>query len=724
MTDGLGDMTKSDEYRLFIKKISNFKYSDDIMAKIKAHNPAYAKVATSGTWDKVFGRAIKQGEKPFRVEIAKNQTHNLFDISQTTGKQLPVLYQNISGKVEHYPQILDCLTKLSPMEIVFQSGAGYYSGIGQDSFTQDGKIVLRPALSEQQTVFALIREIIRHNQASPVAVEAASYLVCRHLNIDTANFTFGYLLEITGFDESLGAIRDRLQQDAITKEVEIFIGYLNANLPFLQGGGESESEAEPGNNTSGTAENETEVKAIELLGEISKQSKQSEQNKNESAESTPVISVEPIAATANKTEQSRSVKVHTENVNDIEFRFLEIVREFRSTLPDSTINLQAVTEYGYYDIKMHPIGANVAARLLSNGREIYKLHKDSSEERIFSTDEIRKHRGFFGISRDEWAIVQEQMLKDGIRGVTGGIDRWSRVVSPDAVEEAKKRKLAKEKMEAQKAAKAQEQAQTAMQTATQETAQTVTHEPAQTATKGNQAEDDELLIFTVNGELVLVEEDLAYNKIENHVWLESALRQFFEQTGYKPINMPYFVNKQGFAITGEMKKINSLVSGYCADLITRALEHKSIKKKNPQNGKTSYNVQKAVSIVCQSYSARHITHALNEFWPSIKAPKSIKRAFDECFDKMKKTLAAKPRRETPDESMRRVKTADEIKSGGNAAENTNASKAEPGRIASNERNAEVYHIIDSYNKHKPPKPIKPADEANGLQILPPMPTAK
>ena len=132
--DGLGDMIKSDEYRLFMKKISNFNYPDDVMAKIKAHNPAYTKVTTSGTWDKVFGRTIKQGEKPFRVEVAKNQPHNLFDISQTTGRQLPVLYQNISGKVEYYPQILDCLTKLSPLEIVFQGSTGYYSGVGQDSF--------------------------------------------------------------------------------------------------------------------------------------------------------------------------------------------------------------------------------------------------------------------------------------------------------------------------------------------------------------------------------------------------------------------------------------------------------------------------------------------------------------------------------------------------------------------------------------------------------------
>jgi len=674
-------MTKTDEYRKFIKQNTNFNYSEEIMAKIKAHNPAYTRVTTSGTWDKVFGRTIKTGEKPFGIEVSKNQRRQLYDISQTVGRPLAVLYQNISGKVERYRQIVDCLVNFSPLPVAFQDNASYYSGTHQDSSIQDGKIIIRAALSEQQEIFALIREIIRQNQSSAVVVEAVSYMVCRHLNIDTSMFTFGYLLEITGFDEALNALRDRLTQDSINNEAEVFIGYLNANPTFLQGDTEDNGKSTASNGTNGNA-----------LNPPFKHSK----------EPTPISSADKAdSAVAAKTPQF--VEVHTETVNDIDFRFIKIIREYASTLPDISINPQAVRDYGYYNTEMHPIGFNVASRLFATGREIYKLHKDNTEQRINTIEEAKKHSGYLGISKDEWAIAQVQIIKDGVDGAVSSINRWSRVVIPDTEQEDEKRRMIKERLEAQKAKKAQIKAL------------------EKSATEHTHVNDDESLVFSASGGLVIAEDDIDYAGIENHKWLESALLIFFEQTGFKPINMPYFANKPGFDISPEMKKINSLVGGYCADFITRALGHKTIKKKNPKTGKPLYNVKKAVAIVCQSYNPGHIAHALDEYWSVIKAPKSIRRAFDECFDKMKKSLVTKPRRETPDESINRIKAADEVKTGGNA-ENTEPNKGSPGSRAISERNAEIYYIINSYNKHKPPKPKKPSAD---LPILPAItPTAR
>lgn|GEM_PF-2161737 len=679
LLDGIERMIKTDDYRNFIKKNDNFKYSDDVMAKIKVHNPAYTKLTTAGTWDKVFGRTIKKGEKPFSVNITNNQPRQLYDISQTMGKSPPALYQNISGKVEHYQDIWDCLTAYAPMPVVVEPRASYYSGVGQDSFVQDGKIILRSALSEQQTIFALVREIVWATQTNALIAHSVIYMVCRHINIDIGLFSCGYILELLGFDESLETLKNSETQGTIRKEAKVFIGYLNAKLTFLQGDTEGSSK-----NGSPTASNETSGNAINPPIKHNK-------------EPTPIPSADK-ADSAVATKMSQFVEIHTERVNDIDFRFVKIIREYASTLPDKSINLQAVWDYGYYDTKMHPISFNVASRLLSTGREIYKLHKDNTEQRINTIEEAKKHSGYFGISKDEWATAQVQIIKDGVDGAINSINRWSRVISPESVQEAKKRKMERDRQEALKTKQAQ----------------------AQSMAADNQAPVDNTFIFDDNGGIIIVENDVSYSAIENQEWLETALLTFFKQTRFKTVNMPFFSNSKEFTITAEMKKINSLMGSYCASYITSLLQSKNIKQKNPKTGKVEYKVRMAVELVCNGFAVRHITYALNELWPDIKVPGSIKKAFESCFETSRKNLKTKPKKESPDEQFARLKVAEDAKVAVSSNENSESSKDASVQKGDSERNAEIYHIIESYKKGTAAKPKKPP---NALPpILPPMPT--
>ena len=744
--DGLEDMTKTDEYRKYVKQNTHFNYPPEVMAKIKEHNPAYTKAATSGTWESVFGRAIKKGEKPFSVNIANNQSRWLFDISQTAGKPPVALYKDIVGNVlaksastngvNYFHSILDCLIKLSPMTIVFRQGASYYSGIGQDSFIQDGKIVLRSKLSEKQVIFALCREIIRHNQKSAVVVEAVSYMVCRHLNIDTSPFTFGYLLELMGFDESRKILKDRTVQNTIHNEAEVFIGYLNANLPFLQEDTESADDnaaSDTKNSTTGGVNGRADYTATYGADGkylvVSDKSGRTESSGNSKTPRSPHTFDKPSGGTPTTT-TSHSVEVHTETVYDIDFRFLKIIREYTGTMPDNSINLQAVRSYGYLNTKMLPISFSVASRLLSAGREIFKLYKDNTEELVETIEDAKKHKGYFGISKEEWATAQVEIIRAGVDGAINSINRWNRGIIPDAIQEAKIRKMQRDKLQAEKSAQMQ------MQTVTQKSADTQAQTAAQALAQAQsaavpQAINNDSLIFTADGSVVIIEDDIDYKEIENNTWLEKALPVFFKQTGYREINMPYFVStknrkKHGdFIITPEMAKINSLMGYYCSDYISRVLNSKRYKKRNSKTGKIEYKVKSAVALVCENYSVEHIVYALDKFRANIKAPRKIKMAFDKCLELMSKNQKAKPRRETPDESIRRVKAAEEAKTGAgvnNMGENTKVNTGQSGNAnpnAVNERNAEIYHIIKSYKQSTAAKSKKEADD---LPILPPIPT--
>ena len=678
LLNGLSDMTKTDEYRRYIKLNEHFKYTDDVMAKIKGHNPAYTKAATAGTWEKVFGRTIKQKEKPFHIEVAKNQKNWLFDISQTVGKSPPSICQNVSGKVSRFQAILDCLTAYSVQPIVHQDGVSYYSGIGQDSFTENGKIVLRPALSEQQIIFALVREIIRHTQTSPMVVEAASYMVCRHTNINTADFTFGYVIELLGFDESLKTLKDAAAQDAIIKEAEVFIGHLDANLPFLH-----ESSSGGGD-----------------LGLDDRQEDTGEQADTEQGDSK-------------KSERTRPAEERTETVHGIDFRFIKIIRDFMDTPPDKSINMKTIKDYGYSDTKMIPIYHNAAVQLFTKGKEIYKLFKDNTEERVDSIDDIDKHHGLFGITRDDWTAAQAQMVENSLVGEKVKINRWASIVAGEIKKDEDKKLAANNKTLVADNKKSITDNKTPTpdnmnppnQASENLTAANPAHTPHSTVQVANE------LDINADGSIVIAADDINHNEIENEVWLETALVLFFEQTGYMPINMPYFMNKRDFEISSEMKKINTLMVYYCAYNISAALNRH--KTKAPDTGKARYNVNKAVSEICTLYSDKHISEAIDKHWPDIKAPITIKKAFHDCFEGVRKHRDIRPKKPTPDEDIRRVTAKTEAK----ATENADTGTEKGSQNEPNERNAEIFHIINAYNKHLSAKPKKPSTV---FPIIPPI----
>lgn len=698
MLDGLSDMTKTDEYRRYIKLNEHFKYSDDVMAKIKKHNPAFTKVTSSDIWNRLFGRTAKKDAKPFNVNVANNQPRWLYDISQTIGKPPPSVYQNVSGSVEQYQPILDCLISFSVQQVMFQEGTGYYAGIGQDSFIKDGKIVLRPALSEKQIILALIREVIRHTQTSGVVVEAVSYMVCRHLNIDTSDFTFGYLMELLGFDISLKILKDTVVQDAITKEAEIFIGYLNANLPFLQ---------------EATADGD-------ILGLDGKPG-----NERKNANEQPDI---------NDIEQKlRHSEEHTETIHGIDFRFIKIIKEFMNTLPDKSINIKAVRDFGYFDTNMIPIGAKVAMRLFSNGREIYRLHSDNTEELIESPDEINRHHGFFGISRTDWETAQALMLQDSVNTAKVKISRWDSIVSGDIKQAGSYGHLGKQDTQRPAGTVGRQSEQSGQggrsrlitENMKPNANNTNLHRanpsgatPNSVSTAGTKtpAQANEP-VFTADGSVIIAADDISHTKIENEVWLETALPLFFKQTGYKHSNIPYFADRKDFEITSEMKKINALMEYYCAYNISAVLNRN--KSKSPDTGKPIYHLNKAVAAIRNLYSDNHIARAIDRYWADIKAPLNIKKQFLDCFERTCKSRGNKPKKSTLDEDIQRVKAKSEAKTGENTGAATSTTAEPDAQTVSNERNAEIFYIIENYNRQLTAKPKK---QPKDVPLMPQIPS--
>lgn len=251
---GIKDLFQSDKYMEYLRTMSRFhRYSFNNTILIAMQQPEATLVAGFNKWRDQFGRNVIKGEKGIKiiaptpvkmkkemeklnpdtqtpmldkdgkviteeveVKIPMYKVVSVFDISQTEGKPLPTLANNLTGDVKQYEIFMEALRRSSPVPIAYEAMEpntdGYFSGKKQ-------RIAIRPGMSEVQTVSAVIHEIAHsklHNyeqtrlataqgdeSAEPskpknrrtkeVEAESVSYAVCAYYGIATSENSFGYI---------------------------------------------------------------------------------------------------------------------------------------------------------------------------------------------------------------------------------------------------------------------------------------------------------------------------------------------------------------------------------------------------------------------------------------------------------------------------------------------------------------------------------------------------
>lgn len=221
-------------------------YSFGNILLIAMQFPAATHVAGYNDWKKNFERNVKKGEKGIkilapcsftavmevekidpatrrpvldangqpvteRIPIGANRFKvvTVFDVSQTEGKELPTIAIELTGDVEQYTAITGKLEKLSPVPIAYEdfpgTAKGYFSRMEE-------RIVIRPGMSEAQTLKTMIHEIAhaklhadpadtgifpdenkKDRHTREVEAESVAYVVCQHFGVDTSDYTFGYV---------------------------------------------------------------------------------------------------------------------------------------------------------------------------------------------------------------------------------------------------------------------------------------------------------------------------------------------------------------------------------------------------------------------------------------------------------------------------------------------------------------------------------------------------
>lgn len=244
LENGVKDFFQSKKYIEYLKVMSKFhNYSLNNTILICMQKPDATLVAGYNAWQNVFERQVVKGEKgikiiapapykkmvmkekidpvsglPLRdnegkiikekeeIRLIKFKVVNVFDISQTEGKEIPEIVTTLEGNVEQFQDFLFALKEVSPVPVGFESIGGKAHGYFHNV---EKRIAINEGESQKQTIKTLIHEIAhaklhsvevkpsgqeqKSRSSKEVEAESVAYVVCQHFNIDTSGYSFGYI---------------------------------------------------------------------------------------------------------------------------------------------------------------------------------------------------------------------------------------------------------------------------------------------------------------------------------------------------------------------------------------------------------------------------------------------------------------------------------------------------------------------------------------------------
>ena len=280
LKEGMKNYLDSEQFKSFLDTMSKFhNYSLNNIHLLKMQNPNVSRVASFNKWKTDFERTVKKGSKalkiwvPYQVKtkISANQNElsfspsenemeekevtvtrfklgNVFDISQTEGKELPKAINELTGSVKDYEDLyraakavsMDNQVSISFEDIKRESANGYYS-------PDENRIVISKGLKGQEHILKTIFHEMAHSdlhrgtnaqygddqyRKQELQAESVAYVVANHFGFDTSSYSFGYLAiwakDKNGFEDMV----EQLQ--VVQKEAKSLIDRMDAKLELVK----------------------------------------------------------------------------------------------------------------------------------------------------------------------------------------------------------------------------------------------------------------------------------------------------------------------------------------------------------------------------------------------------------------------------------------------------------------------------------------------------------
>lgn len=211
----------------------NYSFSNVFLIILQC--PHASRVAGFNAW-KQLGRHVTKGQKAIQIlaplvgkkkdtkddgeEIKKSYIYgfrsvNVFDVSQTEGKELPKLTEELVGNSDTAEHLIAALHSAIKIPVDFediQTGAkGYYS-------PSEHRIAVNQGMSQDQTAKTLIHEYVHSLLHSKDAnnktrgqmeaeAEGTAFVVATYYGLDTSDYSFGYVAGWASQDNGIELIK-------------------------------------------------------------------------------------------------------------------------------------------------------------------------------------------------------------------------------------------------------------------------------------------------------------------------------------------------------------------------------------------------------------------------------------------------------------------------------------------------------------------------------------
>ena len=280
---GIQELFESERYTVYLTSMAKFhSYSFNNTLLIAMQGGQL--VAGYNKWRDDFHRNVKRGEKgikilapaPYKVkkempkldeqgqpvmdkdgkpltEVQETQVPafkivSVFDVSQTEGEPLPSIgVDELAGNVEQYEDFFKALEQTSPVPMAFEDipggSHGYYH-------LTEKRIAIQENMSELQTLKTAIHEIAHaklhaidpdapvtkqadrpDSRTREVQAESVAYAVCQHYELDTSDYSFGY---VAGWSSGKDLKELRASLETIRATAHELITTIDGHLAELQ----------------------------------------------------------------------------------------------------------------------------------------------------------------------------------------------------------------------------------------------------------------------------------------------------------------------------------------------------------------------------------------------------------------------------------------------------------------------------------------------------------
>ena len=261
---------------------------------------------------------------------------------------------------------------------------------------EDGRLMLTEDeglnfVGGEISAYRFLNEQRKDRHTEEVEAESISFAVCAYYGIATGENSFGYIAAWSK-DKELPELRASLE--TINKTSSELISDIDRHYAEIMKERETEMIAAPEEE-----KNLEEMNILEMVDYFMEQGMTEEQandlaNSEWQARKTNQVSVEGSSEPV--------IELPVEEVPPVQ-------ASGNGDMPDPSMSIEAMNAYGYTDSDMLPLSKERALELFERDVPIYMLYDGNTEAMAFEAEDIVLFSGCFGITREDWDAIKNQI---------------------------------------------------------------------------------------------------------------------------------------------------------------------------------------------------------------------------------------------------------------------------------------------------------------------------